>query len=108
MSRGSSHSPAHTETSTPAHAFAQLRDAKHLVDLQFAARESTDARRARPEPESTLSRATDAIGSTATAISDTPGLDLLWDGVNSLLESLPGLVKALDAISKLHPYIAGT
>lgn len=27
------------------------------------------------------------------------------DGVNALIDSLPGLVKALDEVAKLHPFI---
>ncbi|PIL33406.1 hypothetical protein GSI_04028 [Ganoderma sinense ZZ0214-1] len=45
-----------------------------------------------------------------TKIADTVGKDggvnLLLDGVNSLVHSLPPLVKALDAVAQIHPFIA--
>ncbi|RPD53442.1 hypothetical protein L226DRAFT_516920 [Lentinus tigrinus ALCF2SS1-7] len=59
----------------------------------------------RQRPDSTFGKVADAINPTAQMASNSGGLDFLLDGVNSLSESLPALVKVLDEISKIHPYI---
>lgn len=39
---------------------------------------------------------------------DSEAMKTVRDGVNALVDSLPGLVKALDEVAKLHPFIGGT
>ena len=36
---------------------------------------------------------------------DSDGMKVVRDGINALVDSLPGLVKALDEVAKLHPFI---
>lgn len=44
--------------------------------------------------------------STAKTVYDSDAMKTVREGVNMLVESLPGLVKALDEVAKLHPFIA--
>ena len=36
---------------------------------------------------------------------ESEAMKIVRDGVNSLVDSLPGLIKALDEVAKLHPFI---
>ncbi len=36
---------------------------------------------------------------------ESDAMQLVREGVNTLIDSLPGLVKALDEVAKLHPFI---
>ena len=56
-------------------------------------------------PDTKTGRAVDFVNTAGDAASDNKALSLLVDGINSLLDSLPGLVKALEEISKIHPYV---
>lgn len=49
----------------------------------------------------------DKILSTVTQASDSDGLQMLSEGVNTLGQGLPALVRALDVIAKIHPIIEG-
>ncbi|KAI0767714.1 hypothetical protein C8Q74DRAFT_1203793 [Fomes fomentarius] len=44
--------------------------------------------------------------STMKTVYDSESMKFVRDGVNALVDSLPGLVKALDEVAKLHPFIA--
>ncbi len=81
---------------------SELRDVEQLLNT---AAQASEAQRTRPE--SVVGRAADTVNSAGNSVSNSSGLDLLWDSVNSLVDGLPGLVKALDDISRIHPYIAG-
>ena len=39
---------------------------------------------------------------------ESDAMKVVREGVNSLVDSLPGLVKALDEVAKLHPFIGST
>ncbi|RDX49204.1 hypothetical protein OH76DRAFT_1351074 [Lentinus brumalis] len=80
---------------------SELRDVEQLLNT---AAQASEAQRTRPE--SVVGRAADTVNSAGNSVSNSSGLDLLWDSVNSLVDGLPGLVKALDDISRIHPYIA--
>ena len=44
----------------------------------------------------------------AKALLDTPGLaNALEKGVNTFMEAVPSLMKALDEVAKVHPFISG-
>ena len=47
-----------------------------------------------------------SYASTAKTVYDSDAMKTVREGVNMLVESLPGLVKALDEVAKLHPFIA--
>ncbi|KAH9856037.1 hypothetical protein C2E23DRAFT_563837 [Lenzites betulinus] len=42
----------------------------------------------------------------ASKAKDSEGLGLLMDGVRSLVESLPPLVRALDVVAQIHPFLS--
>lgn len=44
----------------------------------------------------------------ASKAKDSEGLGLLMDGVHSLVESLPPLVRALDVVAQIHPFLSST
>ena len=55
------------------------------------------------------SRFSNALGDVNSALNDSEdssGIELLFDGVSSLTESLPSLAKALDQVAHLHPFVA--
>ena len=39
---------------------------------------------------------------------DSDAMKTVREGVNMLVDSLPGLVKALDEVAKLHPFIGSS
>ena len=39
---------------------------------------------------------------------ESEAMKTIRDGVNALVDSLPGLIKALDEVAKLHPFIGST
>ena len=42
-----------------------------------------------------------------TTISNSEGLKLLSDGVKTLVEDLPAFARALEVVSKVHPFLEG-
>lgn len=38
---------------------------------------------------------------------ESDAMQTVRDGVNKLIDSLPGLLKALDGLAQVHPFIAG-
>lgn len=48
----------------------------------------------------------DKVNAAGQASSSSDGLGILIDGVNGLVESLPPLVRALDAVAQIHPFLA--
>ena len=57
-------------------------------------------------PESKFAAVAQSINTLDKSAQDSSGVNLLLDGVSSLVDSLPGLVRALDQISQIHPYVA--
>lgn len=52
--------------------------------------------------------AAESVGTALKPVYECDPLQSLRNGINSLAESLPGLIKALDEVAKIHPFIAGT
>lgn len=52
--------------------------------------------------------AAESVGTAVKPVYEGDPLQSLRNGINSLAESLPGLIKALDEVAKIHPFIAGT
>ena len=67
--------------------------------------ESSTAAEPRSTSDTKRGRAVDLTNAAGDAADDSTGVGLLFDGVNSLVDSLPALVKALDEVSKIHPYV---
>ena len=43
------------------------------------------------------------------AVMDTPQIaEAIKDGVNTFMEAVPSLMKALDEVAMIHPFISGT
>ena len=59
----------------------------------------------RTRPESSLSKAAETVNSVSSGAGESGGAELLMSSVNTLLEGLPSLVKALDEVSKIHPFV---
>jgi hypothetical protein len=60
----------------------------------------------------TLSPGQEAVVDTLTvpakALLDTPQIaDVIEKGVNTFMEAVPSLMKALDEVAKVHPFISG-
>ena len=50
----------------------------------------------------------DALTVTAKALADTTQVaDVIQKGVNTFMEAVPSLVRALDEVAKIHPFIGG-
>ena len=50
----------------------------------------------------------DALTVTAKALADTTQVaDVIQKGVNTFMEVVPSLVRALDEVAKIHPFIGG-
>ena len=60
------------------------------------------------DSESRLIDVIETIGNVSQWTGDSDGLSMLLQGVNSFVENLPPLVRALDEIAKIHPFVAGT
>ncbi|KAH9942219.1 uncharacterized protein BXZ73DRAFT_41008 [Epithele typhae] len=75
----------------------QVREAKYALDGLAKTAEKN------AKPERTMEK---ALGALSDPLPDSNGFNLLLDGVNSLLENLPSLVKALDEVAKLHPFVS--
>lgn len=52
--------------------------------------------------------AAESVDTALKPVYESDPLQSLRTGINSLAESLPGLIKALDGVAKIHPFIAGT
>ena len=52
--------------------------------------------------------AAQGYASTAKTVYESDAMKTVREGVNLLIDSLPGLVKALDEVAKLHPFIGST
>ena len=52
--------------------------------------------------------AAQGYASTAKTVYESDAMKTVREGVNLLVDSLPGLVKALDEVAKLHPFIGST
>ncbi|KAI0766998.1 hypothetical protein C8Q74DRAFT_1369868 [Fomes fomentarius] len=79
---------------------AEIHCAERSLD-ELAKAPETESR-----ADSRFARAAGSLDTLDQCVQNSSGVDLLIDGVNSLLDSLPALVKALDEISKIHPYVA--
>ena len=61
-----------------------------------------------------ISAITTDVGDAQSALSplksayESEAMKTIRDGVNTLVNSLPGLIKALDEVAKLHPFIGST
>ena len=73
-----------------------VHDAQRVLHESSTAAETSDTKRG---------RAVDLTNAAGDAADNSTGVGLLFDGVNSLVDSLPALVKALDEVSKIHPYV---
>ena len=87
-------------------------DPKHIPssadDVRNAEQVLNDASAAvaaRTRPESSLSKAAETVNSVSSGAGESGGAELLMSSVNTLLEGLPSLVKALDEVSKIHPFV---
>ena len=50
----------------------------------------------------------DTLAAPAKALLDTPHVaDAIEKGVNTFMEAVPSLMKALDEVAKVHPFISG-
>jgi len=50
----------------------------------------------------------DTLAVPAKALMDTPQIaNIITEGVNSFMDVVPGIVKALDGLAKIHPFIEG-
>jgi len=50
----------------------------------------------------------DTLAAPAKALLDTPQIaDAIQKGVNAFMEAVPSLMKALDEVAKVHPFISG-
>lgn len=50
----------------------------------------------------------DILAVPAKALLDTPQIaDAIQKGVNTFMEAVPSLMKALDEVAKIHPFISG-
>ncbi|KAM5542915.1 hypothetical protein V8D89_003299 [Ganoderma adspersum] len=81
----------------------EVDDAKRALDMASAG--SSNKRKLEEKDKQTDVSLEEAAKVTETA-SKGRGVNLLLDGVNSLVHSLPPLVKALDAVAQVHPFIA--
>ncbi|EIW54518.1 uncharacterized protein TRAVEDRAFT_74546 [Trametes versicolor FP-101664 SS1] len=77
----------------------ELKDAQDALD--GAVQPSEPGRAGRLEGEFV-----DKVNAAGQASSSSDGLGVLMDGVNGLVESLPPLVRALDAVAQIHPFLA--
>ena len=51
----------------------------------------------------------DALAAPAKALMDTPQIaETIQKGVDTFMEAVPALMKALDEVAKIHPFISGT
>ncbi|KAM5533024.1 hypothetical protein V8D89_013292 [Ganoderma adspersum] len=57
-----------------------------------------------PSPSTAVATA-ESYASTAKPVYDSDAMKAVREGVSMLVESLPGLVKALDEVAKIHPFI---
>ncbi|KAI0827868.1 hypothetical protein BC628DRAFT_1409435 [Trametes gibbosa] len=79
--------------------------AQSLVDAQHAL--DGAMRLGRPSRAGELEKgAVDAINAAGKANESSDGMGILLDGVHSLVESLPPLVRALDTVAQIHPFLA--
>ena len=50
----------------------------------------------------------DTLAAPVQALLDTPQIaDAIQKGVNTFMEAVPSLMKALDEVAKVHPFISG-
>ena len=50
----------------------------------------------------------DTLAAPAKALLDTPQIaDAIQKGANTFMEAVPSLMKALDEVAKVHPFISG-
>lgn len=50
----------------------------------------------------------DTLAAPAKALLDAPHIaDAIEKGVNTFMETVPSLMKALDEVAKIHPFISG-
>lgn len=50
----------------------------------------------------------DTLAAPAKTLLDTPQVvDAIQKGVNTFMEAVPSLMKALDEVAKVHPFISG-
>lgn len=50
----------------------------------------------------------DTLSGPTKALLDTPQItDAIQKGVNTFMETVPSLIKALDEVAKIHPFISG-
>ncbi|KAM5542913.1 hypothetical protein V8D89_003297, partial [Ganoderma adspersum] len=81
----------------------EVDDAKRALDMASARNSNTQ----KPEDKDKQTGVgLEGAANVADTVSKDDGVSLLLDGVNSLVRSLPPLVKALDAVAQLHPFIA--
>ena len=83
---------------------AEVDDAKRALDMASTGSSSP------PKPEEKDDQTGVGLEEAATKVAESAskdhGVNLLLDGNNSLVHSLPPLVKALDAVAQVHPFIA--
>ncbi|PIL33367.1 hypothetical protein GSI_03987 [Ganoderma sinense ZZ0214-1] len=83
---------------------SDVDDAKRALDVASARNLKTR----KPEGKETQQAGPDLAAATKVVdtVSNNDGVNLLFQGVNSLVDSLPPLVKALEAVAQIHPFVA--
>ena len=82
---------------------AEVDDAKRALDMASTGSSSP------PKPEEKDDQTgvgLEEAAKVAESASKDHGVNLLLDGINLLVHSVPPLVKALDAVAQVHPFIA--
>ncbi|KAI0629070.1 hypothetical protein C8Q77DRAFT_1161714 [Trametes polyzona] len=84
---------------------AQHPDHRHLEEAQVAL--DGVSRLHEPSRAGQLEQGfVDTVNTAGQATDSSDGLSILIDGVKTLVESLPPLVRALDTIAQIHPFLA--
>ncbi len=84
---------------------SEVDDAKRALDMASARNLKT---RKPEDKDEHAGPGLEAAKKVVDTVSSNDGVNLLIQGVNSLVDSLPPLVKALEAVAQIHPFIAST